>query len=309
MRSAKLCLAFAAMSLTAAAPAWANLIITPTFAANINSDPNAATIKATINAAIAIYQTSFTDPITVNITFQEGGGLGSSSSFFSTVTYASYLAALTTDHKTADDTTALAHLPTAAQYLSFFGTANINVKTADLRAVGIIVAPPSDGTITLNTSVMNLDRTGPQNPAKYDLMAVAMHEIDEVLGLGSALPTPIPSSPFPFAEDLFRYSAGGRSYTATSGALAFFSIDGTNLLAQFHNTNDGADYGDWETGAGPVRVQDAFGTPGSQPNLGVELRALDVIGFDSAVPEPATWILLATALAVLWGHGRYRRIA
>ena len=306
MRSAKLCLAFAAISLAAGAPAWANLIITPTFAANINSDPNAATIKATINAAIAIYQASYTDPITVNITFQEGStGLGGSSSFFSTVTYASYLAALTTDHKTADDTTALAHLPTAAQYSGFFGTANINAKTANLRAVGISAGGPSDGTITLNTSIMNLNRTGPQDPAKYDLMAVAMHEIDEVLGLGSALPTPPSGNPFPFTEDLFRYNAAGRSYNAANGTAASFSIDGTNLLAQFHNTNDGADYGDWESQP-PARVQDAFATPGAQPNLGIELRALDVIGFDSAVPEPETGILLGTALALLAGLTRYR---
>src|SRR5258708_918096 len=120
MRSAKLCLAFAAISLAARAPVWANLIITPTFDTTINSDVNAATIKATINAAIAVYQADFTDPITVNITFQEGTtGLGSSNSFFSNVTYASYLAALTADKKTADDTTALAHLPTAAQYLTY----------------------------------------------------------------------------------------------------------------------------------------------------------------------------------------------
>jgi len=135
-------------------------------------------------------------------------------------------------------------------------------------------------------------------------MAVAMHEIDEVLGLGSALPTP--PSGNPFAEDLFRYNAGGRSYNAANGTLAFFSIDGTNLLAQFHNTNDGADYGDWETGAGPVRVQDAFATPGTQPNLGVEFRALDAIGFDSTAPEPATGVMLGTALALLAGLTRYR---
>ena len=70
---------------------------------------------------------------------------------------------------------------------------------------------------------MNLDRTGPQDPSKYDLMAVAMHEMDEVLGLGSALPSP--PSGNPFAEDLFRYNAGGRSYSAANGTQAFFSID------------------------------------------------------------------------------------
>src|SRR3989442_6324760 len=106
MRFARLCVASAATLLAAGAPAWANLIINPTFAANINSDPNAATIKATINAAIAIYNTQFADPITVNITFQEGGGLGSSSTFFNSVSYASYLAALTADSKTGDYATA-----------------------------------------------------------------------------------------------------------------------------------------------------------------------------------------------------------
>jgi hypothetical protein len=303
VRLANLVSASCILSLVLGAPAWANMVITPTFAANILSDPNSATIQATINAAIAVYESNFADPITVNITFQEGGGLGGSSTFFQTISYATYLTQLTLDAKTSDDTTALAHLPTAAQYLLFFGTSNIDVKTANERAVGLINSQNPDGTITLNTSIMNLSRTGPQDSSKYDLMAVASHEIDEVLGLGSKLNSPATN---PFPEDLFRYDASGaRSFTASTSGTAFFSINGTTDLAEFNNQNTGGDFGDWRSNplpvGAPVRVQDAFGTPGAQPNLGVELRALDVIGYDSIAPEPGTGVLLAAALVVLAG--------
>jgi len=206
--------------------------------------------------------------------------------------------------ETSDDAIALAHLPTATQFFTLFGTRDINVKTADERAVGIASGQNPDGFITLTTAIMNLSRTGTQDSSKYDLMAVASHEIDEVLGLGSALPFPFDLTGDPFPEDLFRYdNSGGRSYTATNGAAANFSIDGTTLLAPFHNTNDGADYGDWQNGA-IVRVQDAFGTAGTQPDLGVELIALDVIGYDLApasapVPEPATLALVVLGFAGL----------
>jgi hypothetical protein len=300
--------------LLANAPARAVFIINPTFDSTITGDPQAATIEGTINAAISVYEAKFSDPITVNINFGEGGGLGQSSTFFANVSYATYLAALTADAKTSNDAVALAHLPLSSTN-PVNGSSTINVKTANLRAVGINTTPPPgqpDGSILLKTSIMNLSRSGPQDPSKYDLMAVASHEIDEVLGLGSSLP----SAPFGtiFPEDLFRYDASGnRSFTTSNSAQAYFSIDGTTDLAQFHNTNDGADYGDWESNGTP-RVQDAFGTPGAQPNLGVELTALDVIGYDlnppvAAAPEPASVTLLGICGACLALSTRLRRRA
>jgi len=307
--------AAAAMTVAAlagsAAPAQAaNLTINPIFDSSITTDPNAGIIQATINAAIAEYEAKYSDPITVNIRFQEmGSGLGQSSTFFATVAYSSYLTALTADAKTVDDAAALASLGVTVNN-PVTGTGNINVKTANLRAVGININPPGgnpDGTIGLNTSIMNLTRVGPQNSGFYDLKAVVQHEIDEVLGLGSAIG--FSSNPFP--QDLFRYSAPGVRSFSTSGAItSYFSINGgtTNLIS--FNQSGAGDYGDWLTTGAP-KVQDAFGTPGSQPNLGVELRNLDVIGYDlaSTAPEPSSFALLfgAAAPAALLAARRRRR--
>jgi hypothetical protein len=41
---------------------------------------------------------------------------------------------------------------------------------------------------------------------------------------------------------------------------------------------------------GTVRIQDAYGTKGSRPDMMEELRMLDVIGYDY-VPEPSTAML------------------
>ena len=135
------------------------------------------------------------------------------------------------------------------------------------------------------------------------LQVVIEHEIDEVLGLGSSLASVPLGTIFP--EDLFRYDVmGNRSFTTNSSATAFFSIDTTTDLAQFDNQNDGGDFGDWQSsplpgGVGP-KVQDAFATVGANPSLGVELIALDVIGYNLApVPEPATLALLVLGLAGL----------
>ena len=48
----------------------AGLVIIPIFDSSINNDPNSAAIKATINQAIANFESQFSDPITVTIKFQ-----------------------------------------------------------------------------------------------------------------------------------------------------------------------------------------------------------------------------------------------
>lgn len=278
-----------ALGLSQGASAYAGLMIHPTYAPSITTDPNSVAIEGAIQAAINIYQADFTDPINVAITFAEGGGLGSSSTAYANVSYASYITALRAEiPQTGNDVAALKLLPFATTN-PVNGSSTINVKTANLRAIGIPVFPTSgpDGTITLNTSLTTPGSSG--TTGTYMLQVVTEHEIDEVLGLGSSLPGTSFGTIFP--EDLFRYDASGtktRSFTTSSSAKAFFSINGKANLAQFHNKTDGADFGDWESNPLPSgvspKVQDAFATPFSNPSLGIELTALDVIGYD---PNPS----------------------
>jgi hypothetical protein len=269
----------AQVSITVAA--GAGLIITPVFDVTITGDPNAATIENTINQAILSYETRFSDPVNVTITFQEmGSGLGMSSTYGSTIAYSSYYNALTADSKTSTDAIALAHTPGGPNN-PVDGTAGIRVTTANQRALGFNTSPPpgqSDSTISLNVSLMNLNRQT-IDPSKYDLMSVVSHEIDEALGTGSGVGQaniePV---------DLFRFTAGGlRTYT-TSGDDAWFSINGGTTDLARYNQDPSGDYGDWwSSGSHTPQVQDAFATPAVTPNLGVELTVLDVIGYDYIV--------------------------
>jgi hypothetical protein len=284
----------------------AGLSINAIFDSTITSDPNAAAIENSINTAIATIQSKFSDPITVTINFKKiNSGLGQSSTFFATGPYSTFLAALKADATTSDDFTAIALLPSVSTN-PVNGTSTINVKTANLRAVGINVPPPTgqpDGFISLNTTI-----TSPGSPGttgQYNLLPVVLHEIDEVLGLGSSLPTVLQGTIFP--EDLFRYDqSSSRTFTITSTVQAFFSIDASTALAQFDNQNDGGDFGDWQSSPRPPgvlpKVQDAFATPGANPALSVELTALDVIGYDRIIGTAPSITLQPVNQRVVAGH-------
>jgi hypothetical protein len=284
--------------------ARANIIFAVTYDPTISSDPNAAAIEATINQAINFYEANITTPITVSLTFAEmTSGLGQSSTYYGTITYSQYRAALAS-HSSGDavDTAALASLPGGSNN-PVNGTTSVDVTTANLRALGFLANPPggqSDSTISVNTSITNYG--GSFNSSNYSLLAVLEHEIDEALGLGSDLDTGSTTGAVR-PEDLFRYSGTGvRSYSLSSGATSYLSVNGgvTNIIG-FNQSGGGADYGDWANSATP-HVQDAFGTPGASPVFGVpEQTALDAIGytFDASVPEPGSISLALLGLACL----------
>jgi hypothetical protein len=305
MYSTRILLLAAGVLLLLAPDSRANsFTIVPTFDSSITSDSNAAGIEATINTAIQTYETIFNNPITVNITFSElTSGLGESSFDVYEIPYSEFYTALGNENPTPQDALALKTLPSASLN-PVTSTPDMLIKPANAAALGINLGLPagsSDGTVSVNTSLTTPGSSG--TSGSYSLLSVTEHEIDEVLGLGSTLGLTLPGNEdsMPSPEDLFRYDANGnRSFTTSPSAQAYFSINGSSLLAQFNNTGHG-DYGDWAQSATP-QVQDAFATAGANPALGTdEITALNVIGYTLATPEPATFLLVPAGLAlVLW---------
>jgi hypothetical protein len=285
------------------------LLITATF--GTGSAAVSAAAQTVINNAIQFYQNTFTDPINVLIQFNNmSTGLGSSEFWVYGGSYSQYHTALIGDGTSADDTAALATLPGGTNN-PVTNDSSMQFKSANGRAVGLNT-PAATG-LSCNTAValdgcigLDLGITDVAVAGGYSLFAVVEHEIDEIFGLGSAL-SGATTPTTPWTEDLFRYdSTGVRSFAANASCAAppaaFFSIDGTNLLDQFNNCNNGGDYGDWIT-HNPSQVQDAFTNGTGSPSLSLsspETRALDVIGYTEArVPEPISLVLFGAGLTVV----------
>lgn len=315
-RSLRPALLAVAIGLVGLAPSYANMVIVPAFDSSITGNVNAVAIENTINSVIAVYGATFADNITVNLLFKSvGTGLGQSFTSAGSVSYTGFHGALVADAKSADDNTAIGTLP-AGPNNPVTGATQIIGTTANLRALGFAANPTGatgttcgvsgtlncDSTISINTSLTTIAG------GSYDYFAVVSHEIDEALGFGSALNNLANGAPNPtgavLPEDLFRFvcSLNSRSLSTSAGAQACFSINGgATDLAQFNQSASG-DFSDWNSNGVP-RVQDAFATPGAAPRLGVELTALDVIGYDLVVPEPGT-LGLAFGAICLWACKR-----
>jgi hypothetical protein len=281
--------------------------------------------QSTINSALNFYTSTYEspNPLTVKVEFHAGTtGLGTANTAFDMVPYLDYRNVLAATGTSADDATALSHLPnTGANPVN--SNLNIEANLPLLRALGFTTQGNNggvkDASVTLNVNLMllgGLDRSGTLDPGNYDLLGVTYHELNEVLGFGSGLngvannPVTVPTAPVETA-DLYRYSAAGvRSYTSDPNILAYFSIDGGNTSLANFNTNDQGDRQDFGDSPNP-RIQDAFGGAGARLENGLPERTfLDVIGYNyasvSPVPVPATVWLFTSALTIFGIIGRRR---
>lgn len=257
--------------------------------------------SAAFSAAGAAWSSILSDAVNVNVSIgfrdlgASGGGavLGQTSESRGTISYAGFRTAYAADAKSSSDATALASLSAAP------APANVALTYAEAKALALLPAAyaASDGTIEFNSNIAFANTRADLNSGNYDLIGVATHEIGHLLGFISAVDDTSPTTPT--ALDLFRYgSAGVRSFS--KGASAFFSIDGgVTSLAGF---SDGNSYqaSHWlqgtTSGGLNALMNPALAAGVAQYITPLDTLALDVLGYDLAVPEPATLVLMVPAL-------------
>jgi hypothetical protein len=276
------------------------LVINPTFDTSITGNPNSAAIQAVINQAIAMYQSLFSDPITVQIFFRyantevngspfPAGTLARSNFVFYTVSWNAYINALNADATTGNDAAANASLPASPLSTS------ILPSSAGGRAVGLNTPPamfangtvgtggPYDGIVTLNSNAP-FQFTRPPGGGNFDARRSTEHEMDEVLGLGSRLNI-TPANPNLRPQDLFSWSAPA-TRNITSTGTRYFSINSGNTNIVGFNQLSNGDFGDWLSDSCPQDnpyVQNAFSCAGQFADLEVsspEGINMDVIGYN-----------------------------
>src|SRR5882724_12485696 len=274
------------------------LTIHPTFDSSITGNPNSAAIQAMINRAIAIYESLFSDPVTIQIRFRYAttgpdgsplpqGLVSQSDTGLYILAWNTYISALRADARTSNDNTANASLPVTAL------STNMRPGSANGRSVGLNTPPamfadgsvgqggPYDAIVTLN-SAAPFQFSRPPSPGNFDAQRSIEHEVDEALGLGSRLGG---NGNDLRPQDLFTWSSPGNRNISTSGTR-YFSIDGgVNNIVNFSQDPDG-DLGDWFSEQCPQThpyVQNAFGCAGQYSDISAtspEGINLDVIGYD-----------------------------
>ena len=292
--------------MTATTEAPTGLIINATFDSSITGNPNAAAIEAMINRAIAIYESLFSDPTSVQILFRYATTwpdgtllpeqfIAGSNWVYYTQPWSMFINALIADATTSRDNVANASLPSSAL------STNLNPTGANGRAVGLDTPPamfangtvgnggPYDGIVTLKSSAP-FQFTRPTSAGYFDAQRLVEHEIDEVLGLGSRLNL---GGNDLRPQDLFSWSSSGVRNLTSSGTR-YFSINGgsTNIVSFNQDTN--GDFGDWLSEACPQThpyVQNAFACAEQSSDISAtspEGINLDVIGYDLVNTPPPT---------------------
>ena len=281
------------------------------FKINVTYDPSVpAAAQTAFNSVVSTYESVYTSNITVNIDVLFGNtGLGESSTQQTGASYAAWRAAMVSNAAANPGNTYATAAAATLPGTDPIGNGNLFVNTANARALGLTANVPVDSTLTFSNAIA-FEYNGVPTSGTVDFMDVAAHELDEGLGIGSALTGLADNAPNPSGgyapEDYFRYSGPGtRLITTNPSAVVYFSYDGgKTLVAQFNQnySADGAsdlDRNDWIYGnfgcpAANPHVQDAIACYGQAVAVGTapETTVLTTLGYDSSISQTITFAAL-----------------
>jgi hypothetical protein len=210
----------------------------------------------------------------------------------------------------------------------------ISMSTANAKALGLSILPTIDADATLTFSsdfLWDFDTSDGIAAGYFVFVGIAAHEIGHALGFISnvdmldffTLFGPSPADDFPAFDfgltplDLFRYSedscnAGGYQDWSADTRDKFFSIDGCTtsegLFSTGANFGDGSQASHWKDGLGLGLMKPIFIDGEIETLSGLDLKAFDVIGWNSAdVPTPPVTWLIGSGLIGLLGRRKHKR--
>lgn len=271
----------------------------------VQNDANYANIQSAVQYVENEFSSTYNDPITLHFTVDENSiGLGQSlfSNNYWRGSYTALRAALVADAKTADDATATntTDLPLSAPYGAVGSTAWY-ATSAEAKALGLITDQTVfDGTYTFNAAVSyTYDPNNRAVAGEYDFIGVTEHEFSELMGRT----TQITNTGFGYdLLDTMRFTAPGTRSIGNSGVYFSFDNGATNL--EGYNSGSG-DYQDFSGAVATDPYNASTSTDQGHVINSVDIRALDVIGYDLSAPEPSFLIPLAGILFL--GLGRLRK--
>ena len=293
---------------------------------NLNYDPDSTFTSAGLSAAdivamkaantyaAAQFTNNFSDPIHINIKVTARAGtdtLGLAVMNLNKFSYSSILTKLLSDATSADDATVVGTGGTIPSTDPIATTHDYFVPFAQAKALGLKANDAStlDGTYTFGGGWdYTYDPNNRAVPGKMDYIGLAMHEISHIMGRACLMGVALrPGFPGYYPMDLFHFS-GPDTRRLTDGSGRYFSIDnGTTNLKGFNNASaSGGDIGGWAFGTNDSF--NAFAFFGVENELSpLDLRTMDVIGYDRVVPEPSTLALLGVGAIWLLGYAWRRR--